>query len=245
MDSLLAAALEEVCAEGPGGISIRNLWLRLQSHLSAAGLDLCNAVKQSIWNNLLNVPGMRFQSQGSTYAPHDPVIRTVEASEELELKLAPEHLRESFLGLTDQNLDKEVHRRMLERIAVARTNGVKQRQLSKEFGLKGNNIFYPLKNLECRQLIMRQSSILRTKGPANEKGILEITNCDEVESFVNAEGSSLSEVHASGECSEENILVKDFVPAMRMINPTLKLTQRQWSTSLKLHSGGCLLLRRE
>ncbi|KAL5983021.1 hypothetical protein ACLOJK_017101 [Asimina triloba] len=249
MDSLLAATLEEVCAEGPGGISIRNLWLKLQSHLSAAGLDPCNAVKQSIWNNLLNVPGMQFQSQGSTFGPRDPLIRTVEASEELELKiLAPELLRESFLGLTDQKLDNEVHRRMLERIAVARTNGITQRQLSKEFGMKGNNIFYPLKNLESRQLITRRSTILRTKGPANEKGMLgndtksapvatnlihlcryakhlslnpqqrlEITKCDEIENFDNAEGSSLSEVHVSGECSEENMLVKDFVPAMKAI----------------------------
>ncbi|XP_058097979.1 uncharacterized protein LOC131242975 isoform X2 [Magnolia sinica] len=186
MDSIFAAALEEICLEGRNGIALPNLWMRLQNHPSLAGLDPCSAVKESIWNRLLNIAGMQFEVRGSTFAPDEPSIRTVQGSEKLGLKIiAPERLRDSFLGLDDlkaaDGKTSEDQRRLLERIAITRTNGITQSQLAKEFGMKGNDLFYPVRNLECRRLIVRQSTIVRRKEPAIEGEKSEnSTNCSPI-----------------------------------------------------------------
>lgn len=50
-----------------------------------------------------------------------------------------------------------------------RTDGITQSDLAKEFGIKSNNIFYILRNLETRGLIVRQSTIVRKKEPGNDE----------------------------------------------------------------------------
>ena len=43
-----------------------------------------------------------------------------------------------------------------------------QSQLAKEFGIEGKNFFYILKNLECRGLIVKQPAVVRKKEPCTE-----------------------------------------------------------------------------
>ena len=81
---------------------------------------------------------------------------------------AAEHLCDSFFGLCDAKASdvtgiSVVQRRVLERLSTTRINGITQSQLCEEFGIKANNMFYLLRNLECRELIVRQSSIMRKK----------------------------------------------------------------------------------
>lgn len=49
-----------------------------------------------------------------------------------------------------------------------RTQGVTQNQLAKEFGIKGNKLFYIVRSLESRGLLVRQSTLVRTKGGGSE-----------------------------------------------------------------------------
>ncbi|KAF8388748.1 hypothetical protein HHK36_025428 [Tetracentron sinense] len=247
MDSIVCAALEEICAQGINGVSLPDLWPTLQASLSSSGLDLCSGVKKSIWNGLLNIPGLQFQAQNSSFASQDPSIQSFEDSEKMNLKIiAADHLRDHFVGLYDlKAADAGIsppQRRALERLAIARTNGITQSQLAKEFGMKGNNIFYVVRNLECRGLIVRQSTIVRTKEAGNEgeTGLkntsivntnlihlyryakhlgsqqrLEITKEDTtLESLRDADGSAETGDGVAGEC---DVLVKDYLPALKAV----------------------------
>lgn len=49
-----------------------------------------------------------------------------------------------------------------------RTDGITQNDLAKELGIKNNNIYNILRNLETRGLIARQSTIVRKKEAGNE-----------------------------------------------------------------------------
>ncbi|KAK3013116.1 hypothetical protein RJ639_010117, partial [Escallonia herrerae] len=168
MESVIHSALEEICSQGPNGLAIADLWPKLHSPLSSHGLPNCPNVKKALWANLISIPGLQYEARGVSYAPHDPPILSLLASEQLNVRIvAAEHLRNSFVGIYDIKASdagvSQPQRRALERLAIARTNGITQSELAKEFGMKGNNIFYVLRNLECRGLIVRQSTIVRKK----------------------------------------------------------------------------------
>lgn len=123
-------------------------------------------------------------------------------------------------------------------IGHCRTNGITQTQLAKELGIEGRNFHYAVKNLECQGLLVRQSALLRTKEagdegePRNNPSVttnmlylyrhakhlgaqqkIEITKEEKTnESFVNVKESP-----ASGDGFAGNVLVKDYLPAMKAV----------------------------
>ncbi|XP_010273234.1 PREDICTED: uncharacterized protein LOC104608836 isoform X2 [Nelumbo nucifera] len=253
MDSIISAALEEICAQGTNGILLLDLWPKLQNSLSSAGLHLCNNVKSAIWTRIISIPGLHFEADNSpstSYSSQDLSNQSFEESEKLRLKIvAAEHLRDSFAGLYDLKAADSgfspLQRRTLERLAIARTDGITQSQLAKEFGLKGNKIFYIVRSLECRGLIVRQSTIVRTKEHATDgegdcvlkntsvvntnlihlyryaKHLssherLEITKEDAVEGLGSANGSTTG-VDVAGENVREDVLIKDYLPALKAV----------------------------
>ncbi|PWA49195.1 B-block binding subunit of TFIIIC [Artemisia annua] len=86
--------------------------------------------------------------------------------------VARDCLVDSFVGVYDVVASdarvSENQRRVLERLAVARTDGIAQNDLAKELGIKNNKIFYVLQGLESRGLIVRQSTIIRKKEAGSE-----------------------------------------------------------------------------
>ncbi|KAH7653358.1 B-block binding subunit of TFIIIC domain-containing protein [Dioscorea alata] len=251
MDSILASTLEEVCIRCSAGIPLSDLWPALQASLSSAGLPLCDAVKTALWSRLLFHPALRFEaSDGSFLVPSDDFLRSFDEAERLGLKIvAEEHLRENFLGIYDlKAADGELSaekKRVLERLALARTSGLTQNDLAKEFGMKGNNIFYLVRGLECHKLITRQSTLLKMKesGIDGELGSkctqivhtnlihlcryakhanlgsqqrIEISRPDMLANPCNLDATSLTENNASGEYLED-VHIEDFLPAMKLI----------------------------
>ncbi|KAI3803697.1 hypothetical protein L1987_31857 [Smallanthus sonchifolius] len=240
MDPVVYGALEEICSQGVNGLTLRALWSKIHSHISSNGLDLCTDVKKALWSNLLNIPSLRFECKGVPYDVGNPTIQSFEDSEAMDLKIvAAEHLINSFVGIYDIKASdaavSQTQRRVLERLAIARTDGITQNELAKEFGIKNNNMYYILRNLETRGLIVRQSTIVRTKEAGNDEyksgsivntnmlhlyryakhlghlQRLEITKEDKA--FTNNENAD-REV-ASGDGVEERI--NDYVPAFRAI----------------------------
>ncbi|WOK98866.1 hypothetical protein Cni_G07578 [Canna indica] len=168
MDSIISAAIEEICGKAAGGILLSDLWPSLRGSLSGAGLPTGDAVNKAIWARLLAHPGLRFEAHGSPLVSQDPSIQSMEEAERIGVKIvAGEHLRDCFLGIYDLKASaseiSQIQRAALERLAASRTNGVTQSELGKEFGIKGNSFFYIVRNLESQQLIVRQPTILRAK----------------------------------------------------------------------------------
>ncbi|MCO5578627.1 hypothetical protein L7F22_032471 [Adiantum nelumboides] len=171
MDALVAVALQEVAAEGEQGATLPALWNWLESSSSRSGLLLDPALKQALWKLLLSSSCLTFKDSNS--APLASVASSIQAYEDaegLDIRIvASEDLRDSFLGVyairhSDSKLSTE-QRRMLERIGRARANGITQYEIGKEFGVSGNKLFYVIKNLESRGLLVRQSSIFRGERP--------------------------------------------------------------------------------
>lgn len=129
---------------------------------------------------------------------------------------------------------------------MCRTNGITQSQLAKELGVEGNKIFYIVRSLECRQLIMRQSTIIRTKetGIEGENEMknnsvvktnlihlyrfakhlrlssqqrVEITRSDAQNTCPDSEGNELTVENISEECSKKDVLIRDYLPAMKAV----------------------------
>jgi len=129
-----------------------------------------------------------------------------------------------------------------------RTSGITQCELAKEFGIKLNNFFYQVRNLECQQLIVRQSTTVREKevGHKEESGLksnpintnllrlyryaksvnlnsqqkIEITKPgrpDTSDSIGNAGKSSVIGDVPQSECIKEDMLIKDYLPAMKAV----------------------------
>lgn len=107
--------------------------------------------------------------------------------------------------------------------------------------MKGNNIFYVLRKLECRGLIVRQSTVLRKKeicneGEAKNSSIvntnmlhlyrytkhlgcqqrMEITKEDKT-SITNENADAASGAGVAEECVREDVIIKDFLPALKAI----------------------------
>ncbi|XP_052182207.1 uncharacterized protein LOC127794928 isoform X2 [Diospyros lotus] len=254
MDSVVYAALEEVCSQGGNGLALEALWPKLSPSLASYGLHPCAAVKSAVWTNLLSNPALLFEAKGVSYDSSDPKLQSLEEAERLGLKiLAAEHLRNSFVGIYDIKASdagiSQPQRRVLERLAIARTNGITQSELAKEFGMKGNNIFYVLRNLESRGLIVKQSTIVRTKEASKEgetksssivntnmlhlyryakhlgcQQRLEITKRDKP--LLDNENVDLDAANCdsvSDEFVKDDVHVKDFLPALKAICDKLEL----------------------
>ncbi|CAN1785476.1 hypothetical protein LINPERHAP1_LOCUS16885 [Linum perenne] len=238
MDALISSALEEICYRGSSG-----------GKLSPAPSP---SVKATLWSNLLSVPTLRFSVAGKDklFGPDDPEIQLVEDAEKLKLKVvANEHLRDCFVGLYDVPSCgvRPLQRRALERIAISREDGVTQSQLCKEFGMEGRNFFYIVKNLESRNLIVRQPAIVKTKeaGGAGEMKSSVSTNLmylsryatrlgaqqrfeinkeeHALGSLSDLEEADVDEENSAGDCLKDAVLVKDFIPAMQAICEKLEI----------------------
>ncbi|MCL7028743.1 hypothetical protein MKW94_010002, partial [Papaver nudicaule] len=255
MDSIVSAALTEICSQGTDGIFLKDLWLTLQDSLSSSGLSLCNGVKTTIYDRLVQMPGLEFKDsstanrKSSSNSSFGKKTCSREEAEKLGLRIvAAEHLRDSFVGLYDlKAADAGIsapQRRTLEKLARARSAGVTQSQLAKEFGMKGNNIFYVVRSLECQGLVVRQSTTVRTKESAkegesvsnntsivhtnlihlhryakhlNSQQKLEITKGDALESAKCVEGSTSNGDASVGDHVKEDVLVKDYLPALKAV----------------------------
>ncbi|KAB2085857.1 hypothetical protein ES319_A05G426300v1 [Gossypium barbadense] len=237
MDSIITSALEEICFHGQLGISLSSL---------CTNLDIPPPLKASLWKNLLSIPGLRFMPRNAAFlSPTDASIQCAEGAEKLDIIiLAHETLRNNFVGLYDENVQiSSQQRRTLERLAVARTNGVTQSQLAKEFGIEGKNFFYILKNLECRGLIVKQPALVRKKEHCSEgdskisssvttnliylhryakrlgsQQKFEINKEEQtVETLAYGEANASDDYGFATENGKENISVTDYLPAMKVV----------------------------
>ncbi|CAA6670524.1 unnamed protein product [Spirodela intermedia] len=232
---------------GSRRIPLPKLWWNLQSSVESFGLLMDDAVKEVIWRRLLALPDLLFKSSSAMFTSRDSAIKSPDQSEKLGLRVvADEHLRDSFLGIYDlkaANVEiTPVLKQVLERLAVARSNGIAQSQLSKEFKMKENKLFYYLKRLESQGLIVRQSTLLRTKEASakrdDEMKDTAIVNTNLIYLYRYAKRlSSLQRVeitaphvpHISGDpCKgnlegtdgeplKEDVNVKDYLPEMSAI----------------------------
>lgn len=126
MDFIVHSALEEICSQGSGGLTLQNLWPKLESSLTTHGLAMCPYVKAALWSNLLQIPGLQFQAQDASYDPKkdSSIISSVDKCEQMNLKIiASEPLRNNFVGIYDVEASSSVitkpQRRTLERLAIA------------------------------------------------------------------------------------------------------------------------------
>lgn len=233
MDSIVCTALEEICCEGNTGIPLVSLWSRL-----SPPPPLSPSVKSHVWRNLLSIPQLQFKAKNTVYGSSDPSIQLLEDAHRLDLRIiANEKLRGNFVGLYDAQSNNTtisaVQRRVLERLAVARSNGVAQNLLAKEFNIQGRNFFYIVKQLESRGLIVRQPAIVRTKEVDGE-GDSKTTSCVStnmiyLSSYSKPLGSQQrfeickedptapGEKSTQSEITKEDTLIKDFLPAMQAI----------------------------
>ncbi|KAK0606960.1 hypothetical protein LWI29_006947 [Acer saccharum] len=175
MDSLVFSALDEICSQGQTGLPISSLWPKLEKSLS---LSLSPSLRASLHSNLLKIPSLQFRSpQNAALDAADASIQRVKNAERLGLRIvASSMLADSFAGLYDSTVSVP-ERRVLERLALVRENGITQTQLEKEFGIKAENFFYKVKNLECKGLIVRQPVVVRTKETSSVEGKSKSSPC--------------------------------------------------------------------
>ncbi|EPS69931.1 hypothetical protein M569_04836 [Genlisea aurea] len=156
-------------------------------------------------------------------------------------------MRKSFLGVYEidgsESSLSDIQRAILERLAIARTRGIAQNDLTNELGCPANKLFYPLKRLETQGLIIRQPTVIKKKkvigsrDPNNCQIIstntlylgryakhlgcqrrLEITMEDNVP--INGQvldGNSEAGDDFNKVAGEGDVHVKDFLPAMKAI----------------------------
>ncbi|GKA26583.1 hypothetical protein Tco_0712692, partial [Tanacetum coccineum] len=125
METVVFAALEQICSSQAAGLTLNHLYPKLTSN----GFNLCPNIKKALWTNLLNTPSIRFQCNGVSYDSTDTRIQLVELAENMELRIvASECLVNSFLGVYDVVASdagvSENQRVVLERLAVASFLGV-------------------------------------------------------------------------------------------------------------------------
>lgn len=235
MDSVINAALEEICSQLQNGLPVAALWPRLQPVLSASNLDLSPGVKKAIWANLLRIPTLRFEVQNEAYNPGDPSIQSIEDAEKLNLKIVPKrNLIDNFLGLYESNSLVPNQMRILELLANARSHGITQSQLSKQLRIEGNNLHYVLRSLECQGLIVKQSALERKKETCADGELKNLpcvsTNLVYLHRYAKQLGSHQRyEITTAGQklknqddtngnsSGEMDVLIKDYAPQMKTI----------------------------
>ncbi|KAG5593380.1 hypothetical protein H5410_043894, partial [Solanum commersonii] len=171
--SLLNAALEEICSHGDSGLHLSKLWPKLPSSISSKGFKVCPNVKKVFWFNLIDLPGLKFESNGVVYNSTDSCVRSFDQSEQLDLKIiAPEHMCDGFMTLRPPMLSFQrmnvVFFVILLLLGLHLGKGITQNELGKDFKIKGNEMFYIVTKLEKRGLIVRQPTILRIRDVAGE-----------------------------------------------------------------------------
>lgn len=127
MDAVVNLAIEEICCGAAEGLQLSYLWAKIGPALAARGLPICPKVKQAVWENLVEIPGLKLVACDGTSSKLTEALikRTVEECEKMNLKIvAPEAMRRSFLGLydvgTSESSSADIQRFILERLAVAR-----------------------------------------------------------------------------------------------------------------------------
>ncbi|KAH0461474.1 hypothetical protein IEQ34_009049 [Dendrobium chrysotoxum] len=263
MDNIICAALEEVCVRGASGIRLLELWPSLQVAVSSSSLELSDIVKQVIWGRLASQPGLRFMVSGSSMEQNNVLQGSMEEMERIGLSIvAEEHMRDSFLGLYDLKQSphfeiSQIQRRVLERLAMARSSGVTQSELAKELDIKGTNFSYVVRNLVCQQLIVKQSTMVR------EKDYVNVENGPKYDQIVNTNLLHLSRyaknvklnpqqrieitrsvcpqmlnesedtepcsfpTEVSEDCLKEDVHIKDYIPAMKAICEKLEASKNK------------------
>ncbi|CAO2195465.1 unnamed protein product [Urochloa humidicola] len=161
MDTLVAAALEEVCAQLSRGISVTDLWTAISGAAEAAGLPLDPAVRRVLLARLTALPVISLVEGEREGAPFHPAEKDlVEEAERRSARLvASAAFRDNFLGIYDHNrcTDSKMsanQKKTLERIGASRTFGVTQSSLSKKLGIEGKNFHYVVKTLQSQGLIV-------------------------------------------------------------------------------------------
>ncbi|CAJ1966952.1 unnamed protein product [Sphenostylis stenocarpa] len=158
MDSVINAALEEICGGFEDGLTLAALWVKLQGSpsLSSSNLHLNPTVKRAVWMNLLRIPSLRFEPQ--------PFSSELEDAEKLNLKVfAQPSLVDNFVGLYDSQSLQHAQTCVLHLLANARDNGITQAQLAKQLHIDPNNFHYVLRSLECQGLIVKRSAVEKKK----------------------------------------------------------------------------------
>jgi general transcription factor 3C polypeptide 1 len=128
MDTLVAAALEEVCARLSPGIPVADLWSALRVAAEAAGLPLGPPVKRSLWARLLALPVVSLvegAGDGAPVASGDAAERDVQEAERRGVRLvASSAIRNNFLGMYERRFAKSdlsaVQKAVLECVAASR-----------------------------------------------------------------------------------------------------------------------------
>ncbi|KAL0441362.1 UNVERIFIED_CONTAM: hypothetical protein Sradi_0075100 [Sesamum radiatum] len=259
MDSVVHSALEEISCEAANGLHLRDLWPKLNPCLASRGLPLCPNVKRAVWENLAEIPGLKLEACDYASCPNatEELMKCdVEVCEKLNVKIvAPEAMRKSFLGIYEMEASEsslsDTQRLILERLAVARANGIAQSELAKELRIAANNLFYQLKRLEIQGLIVRHPTVIRKKQASSSReqnnGSIVATNmlylyrygkhlgCQQRLEITKEDNLLMDKEVADGhtenfddlgkEIAKEDIHVKDFLPALKAICDKLENTQ--------------------
>lgn len=226
MDSVVNAALEEICTQVEDGLTLEALWPKLEASASAS-LDLepplSPAVKRAIWTNLLRIPTLRFEPH-----PSNPNLE-LEDAENLNLKIfAQQTLSDNFLGLYDSQSLQNAQVRVLQLLANARHNGITQTQLAKHLRIDPNNFFYVLKSLECQGLILKRSAIEKKRQVGDSKNSIPINTPTHLVYLRRYAKQITSHQRFEFEITEFNdpdhetasqtdVLLKDYTPQMKAI----------------------------
>ncbi|KAL0354484.1 UNVERIFIED_CONTAM: hypothetical protein Sradi_3895300 [Sesamum radiatum] len=268
MDSVVHSALEEICCEAANGLHLRDLWPKLSPCLASRGLPLCPNVKRAVWENLAEIPGLKVEAcdyASCSNATEELTKCDVEVCEKLNVKIvAPEAMRKSFLGIYEMEASEsslsDTQRLILERLAVARANGIAQSELAKELHIAANNLFYQLKRLEIQRLIVRHPTVIRKKQASSSReqnnGSIVATNmlylyrygkhlgCQQRLEITKEDNLLMEKEVADGhtetfddfgkEIAKEDIHVKDFLPALKAICDKLE-NSGQGQACLSLH----------
>ncbi|CAL5187324.1 unnamed protein product [Lathyrus oleraceus] len=150
MDSVLNAALEEICSQVEHGLTLQSLWSKLHSSHSS---PLTTSFQKSIFTNLLRIPTLRFD-------PPNPKFDANHGN----IKIFPQQtLANNFVGLYDPQLLQQAQLRVLHLLANAKHDGITQTQLSKLLKIDPNNFHYVLRSLECKGLIVKRSALEKKK----------------------------------------------------------------------------------
>lgn len=141
-----------------------------------------------------------------------------------------------------------------------RHDGLTQSDLSKEFGIEGRNFHYVLKTLECQGTIVRQSAVLKKKEACDEgesrynpivttnlvclsryakhlgsQQKFEIVKEEEsVESIANVNSSNANKDGFGDKRVKEDVVVKDFLPAIKAVCDKLEKANDKVNLVLKL-----------
>ncbi|XP_060196659.1 uncharacterized protein LOC132625981 isoform X2 [Lycium barbarum] len=258
MDAIVNKAIEELCIQcckgSSNSVPIHNLWLNLKPYLSKNGISLCGTVKKAVLSNLINIPGLEFESidcsitsrGGSTGSGlefeskdgniNDVVKCSVEECERLDdLNIVvPKSMLDNFSRIHEVEVSKSklskqelealhLRKRVLQRIAIARANGITQSELTKEFNTKANNFFHILKELQTLGLILSHQVTVWENETSND-GKLINKHISTNMLYLSLYGKHLRyqqrlEIWKRGLMADdrENVLIKDDLPSLRDI----------------------------